>query len=186
MTYKERQRAPRLQFPCLACNYGCDNVPQILNHYLKRHNFDMTNFVTHEASPEDLGPQFGCPFCVYWCVGNPGMLTDHYEEEHELFLIIDGDEIKQDPEADEKRQQIQKKSKTQEKTTIKQDSDKEETQKETAASTDAKEEEGSQEAFKKKSGEESKESTPAAEEQKHSPIMQKLMELMDLVKKHEH
>jgi hypothetical protein len=176
MTHKkERQRAHRLQFPCFACGYGCDNAPQIINHFLKRHNFDLSSYAIYETSPEDLGPQLGCPLCVYWCVGEPDMLLNHYEEQHELYLIVDGDDIKQDPKADEKRRQKHKKIELEEK-------GKASVEQEVPA---AEKGEGSQETSKQKSDEKPKEPALPAEEQKHSLIMQKLMELMDLVKKHE-
>ncbi|KAI9468961.1 MAG: hypothetical protein EXX96DRAFT_589914 [Benjaminiella poitrasii] len=98
--------SPHLEYPCVVCDFNCDNPSQILNHYQKIHSFD---FETHAAVvPDTLPPQFGCPLCHFCCDRIFDLLISHYEEDHKLFLIVEGDDIKELPDNERQQKQEEK------------------------------------------------------------------------------
>ncbi|KAI8987856.1 hypothetical protein BDF20DRAFT_292671 [Mycotypha africana] len=98
MTYKNSIMVPHVEYPCLACNYICDNPSQILHHYEKRHNIDL-ELKAENVHAEAFEPQYGCPFCPYCCERDVDLILVHYEEAHELYLRLEGEDVVEDKRA---------------------------------------------------------------------------------------
>ncbi|KAI7904625.1 uncharacterized protein BX663DRAFT_503010 [Cokeromyces recurvatus] len=115
-SHTRKRVSPHLEYPCVACDYNCDNPSQILNHYQKKHNFDFESNAVQ--APNDLSPQFGCPLCVFCCERSIELLINHYEEDHDLYVMIKGDDItKLSPDEIQKHKRKQQESTTKEKDT---------------------------------------------------------------------
>ncbi|OBZ88415.1 hypothetical protein A0J61_03536 [Choanephora cucurbitarum] len=81
-----------LEFPCLACPYVANNPPQILEHYQRCHDFK----VDIHALPLQTTTQYACPLCLSCMEPSPNALYTHYQNDHDLTMLIEGDKVKED------------------------------------------------------------------------------------------
>ncbi|RCH95909.1 hypothetical protein CU098_011511, partial [Rhizopus stolonifer] len=80
-----------VEFPCLACSFVSDNPFQILDHYEKRHNFELDSYALDIPEVN----QYGCPLCFYYMEPSPNALLIHYQDDHDLHIIVEGEEVKE-------------------------------------------------------------------------------------------
>ncbi|KAI8348638.1 hypothetical protein BD560DRAFT_410588 [Blakeslea trispora] len=93
-----------LEFPCLACSFVADDPAQILGHYQKYHDFK----VDEHALPMQTRTQYACPLCLVCMEPSPNVLYAHYQNEHDLTMLIEGDKVKEDISKRKQRQAEQR------------------------------------------------------------------------------